>query len=113
MTHPVAVQPVLTVALEVMDKQLGVPTLWTAGIVLGALGLLAARWRRWAALPFVLALAVLGAAALSELRDPTVGTDILREAGRGYPWHLAASMSLGIALAVAGAIFPKREQPDG
>jgi hypothetical protein len=94
--------------LEVMDKEPTILGLWLGGVTLGFLAFLAARWRRWAALPF-LAIALLSAAAVwMELRDPFVGPAILREAGRSYPWHLAISTGIAAVLALAGMALPKR-----
>ena len=91
-----------------MDKEPGIPALWLWAVGLGALGCAAARWRRWAALPFVLVIILLGWTTLGELRDPVIGPAMLREAGRFYPWHLAVSAAIGIGLIIAGVVFPKR-----
>src|SRR2546426_12585339 len=70
--------------LEVMDKEPALRTVWGAALLLGLVGFLAARFRRWLVLP---ALGVIGFLAywqLSELADPAVGPAIIQEAGRGY-----------------------------
>jgi hypothetical protein len=94
--------------LEVMDKETTVLGMWLGGLSYGGLAFLASRWRRWAALPF-LVIILLGAVAVwSELRDPFVGPAILREAGEAYPWHLAVSTAIASALAISGIVLPKR-----
>jgi hypothetical protein len=98
----------VAIILEVMDKVATVPGLWLGGITYGSVAFLAARWRRWAALPF-LAIVLVGAGAVwMELQDPFVGPAILREAGEGYPWHLAISTSIAVVLALAGMVIPKQ-----
>ncbi|HEX3158946.1 MAG TPA: hypothetical protein VHQ45_10545 [Gemmatimonadaceae bacterium] len=101
-------QPVVAILLEVMDKEPGIPALWLWAVGLGALGFAAGRWRRWAALPFVLLITLLSWAMLGELQDPFVGPAMPREAGRSYPWHLTVSAVIGVGLAIAGMVFPKR-----
>src|SRR3989442_12490569 len=70
--------------LEVMDKEPALRTVWGAALLLGLVGFLAARFRRWLVLP---ALGVIGFLAywqFSELADPAVGPAIIQEAGGGY-----------------------------
>jgi len=75
--------------------------IWGAAIVLGVVGYLATRFRRWLVLP---ALALVGLAAwtqLGELLDPQVGPGI---------WYVAqagAAVALAVLLCVLGLV-PKR-----
>ena len=72
------------VSAEVMDKEPTIEGLWARALACGVIGLLA--WRRgprWGMGALLLSfLFVWG--FYSELTDPFVGPDILREAGPGY-----------------------------
>jgi hypothetical protein len=91
-----------------MDKEPSVAALWMTAILLGLLGCLAGRWRRWASLPFIAWLGLSLWAGMGEVHDPFVGPAILREAGPTYTWHLYASSTLGLILAFLGMSWPKR-----
>ena len=95
------------VAAEVMDKEPSIEGLWTRAIIFGVVGLLA--WRRglrWGiGATFLSLLFVWG--FYTELTDPFVGPDILKEAGAGYVsgaymsfWVCAFLHLAGIALSL-------------
>lgn len=105
----VRVRPLALLVLEVVDKEPSVIAIWIRAIVLGLVGCLAGRWRRWAALPFMVWLGLSLWAGMGEVHDPFVGPAIFREAGRAYPWHLFASSMLGFVLAFLGMTWPKPE----
>jgi uncharacterized membrane protein YphA (DoxX/SURF4 family) len=77
------------------------------GLVVGGLGFLAGRWRRWAAIPFAAYLILVAYGVISELQDPYVGPDIIRETGCCYRAHLFASMAVGMIL-IAGGLWRRR-----
>src|SRR5207253_4916421 len=58
-------RPIMLI-LEVMDKEPALRTVWGAALLLGLVGFLAARFRRWLVLP---ALGVIGFLAYWQLRD--------------------------------------------
>src|SRR3989475_13085683 len=81
--------------LEVMDKEPALRTVWGAALLLGLVGFLAARFRRWLVLP---ALGVIGFLAywqFSALADPAAGSAIIQEAGGGYLIPSCAARSVG------------------
>ncbi len=93
--------------LEVMDKEPALRTVWGAALLLGLVGFLAARFRRWLVLP---ALGVIGFLAywqFSALVDSAVGPAIIEEAGRGYLIQSCAAVAVAVLLSVLGLV-PKR-----
>src|SRR2546426_9738914 len=81
--------------LEVMDKEPALRTVWGAALLLGLVGFLAARFRRWLVLP---ALGVIGFIAywqFKALADPAAGSAIIQEAGRGYLIQSCAAGAVG------------------
>ena len=93
--------------LEVMDKELTVRGMWSTCLVVGALGFLAGRWRRWAAVPFAAYLMFVAYGVIAELRDPYVGPDIIAETGCCYRQRLLASVSVGVIL-IEGGLWRRR-----
>src|SRR2546430_14985031 len=92
--------------LAVMDKEPSLRTVWGAALLLGLVGFVAARFRRWLVLP---ALTVIGGLAywqLSELADAAVRPAIIQEAGRGYPIQSCAAVGGGGLLSGFG-VGPK------
>jgi hypothetical protein len=90
---------------EVMDKEASLEQLFVWGAVSSALSFIAARYRpKWiVAVAFVPAMFVWS--QLSEITDPFVGPDIIREAGPFYvqvswalPWPMLIALILGLAL---------------
>lgn len=101
--------PTFAALLEVSDKEpTSIPAIWATALVLGALGYAAARWHRWAALPFLLLQGVGVWAVTLELRDPFVGPAMLREGGHALPYHLYTATGLAALLPIIGAVWPKR-----
>ena len=93
--------------LEVMDKEPSLRAIWGAAVLLGVVGYVATRFRRWLVLP---ALALVGLVAwteLGELLDPQVGPAIMREAGTWYVAQAGAAIALAVILCVLG-LLPKR-----
>jgi len=93
--------------LEVMDKAPGLRAIWGASLLLGVIGYLATRFRRWLVVP---ALGLVGVAAwmeLGELLDPHVGSAIMQEAGMWYVAQAGAAIALAVILCVLGLV-PKR-----
>ncbi len=93
--------------LEVMNKEPSLRAIWGAAVLLGVVGYVATRFRRWLVLP---ALAVVGLAAwteLGELLDPQVGPTIMQAAGMWYVAQAGAAVALAVILCVLG-LLPKR-----
>lgn len=93
--------------LDVMDKQPSLRAIWGAAVLLGVMGYLATRFRRWLVLP---ALALVGLAAwteLGELLDPLVGPAIMQAAGMWYVAQAGAAVALAVIVCVLG-LLPKR-----
>jgi len=81
--------------------------IWGAAVLLGGVGFVATRFRRWLVLP---ALALVGLAAwtqLGELLDPQVGPAIVREAGMWYVAQAGGAVAMAVILCVLG-LLPKR-----
>src|SRR3989449_5347627 len=68
--------------LEVMDKEPALRTVWGAALLLGLVGFLAARFRRWLVLPALGVIGVLAYWQLSELADAAVRPAIDRKSTR-------------------------------
>jgi hypothetical protein len=91
--------------LDVMDKEASVVQIWIECIILGIGGLIVSRYRYWLAI-CVLALALLLAwSQISELRDPFVGPNIVREAGPGYVIKSYMALTIAVTLPTIGAII--------
>jgi hypothetical protein len=73
-----------TILLEVMDKELSLPFIWGYFGVIAVAGFLLVR-KHPAFLLLIIPLWLLAASLhFSELNDPFVGPDIIREAGNSY-----------------------------
>ena len=92
----------LPLALEVMDKEPSTLAMWGLAVSGGAVGYVAARWRRWTAWVTVGIVGLAAFVLLSELRDPDIGPAILRETNGRYPWHGVGSLALAIGMTLAG-----------
>jgi hypothetical protein len=93
--------------LEVINKEPSIRTVWGAALVLGLVGFVAARFRRWLVLPTIAVIGFLAYWQLSELADPTVGPAIIQEAGRGYLIQSCVAVAVAVLLSVLGLV-PKR-----
>ena len=92
------------ILFEVMDKEPSLVEIWITTLILGVGGFFLVKYRYWF-LPVVLAIATLLAwAHHSELRDPSVGPDIIREAGYNYVVHSYLAMAITLLLPIIGAI---------
>lgn len=69
---------------EVMDKEPTIGGLWGTALLLGLIGIGACAWNRWAGAAATLVAILFAWGVHSELSDPFVGRDILREAGPSY-----------------------------
>ncbi len=91
--------------LEVMDKESSLVQIWLESLVLGIGGFLLSRYRHWLVLvPLPIALLVAWL-QISELRDPVVGPQILREAGHGYVVQSYIAVAIAVVLPPIGAIL--------
>ncbi len=93
--------------LEVMDKEPSLRAIWGAAILLGLVGYLATRFRRWLVLPALALVAIAAWTQLGELLDPQVGPAIMNEAGQWYVAQAGAAIALALILCVLGLV-PKR-----
>jgi hypothetical protein len=90
---------------EVMDKEASLEGLWLTSLVLGIGGFLLARYRyRWLLLVVPIAL-FFAYDQISEIRDPSVGPHIVREAGQAYVTHSYVAVTVAFALPLVGAII--------
>jgi hypothetical protein len=93
--------------LEVIEREPSLRAIWGAAVLLGVVGYVATRFRRWLVLP---ALALVALAAWMELRqllDPQAGPAIMQEAGMWYVAQAGAAVALAVILCVLG-LLPKR-----
>ena len=81
--------------------------LWGGAILLGVVGFVAARFRRWLAIPALALVAVAAWTQLGELLDPRVAPAIMEEAGQWYVAQAGAAVALAVILCVLG-LAPKR-----
>jgi|SRR6266850_6076634 len=93
--------------LEVMDREPSLRAIWGAAILLGLVGYLATRFRRWLVLPALALVAIAAWTQLGELLDPQVGPAIMNEAGQWYVAQAGAAIALALILCVLGLV-PKR-----
>ena len=91
--------------LEVMDKEPSLVQIWIECIVLGIGGLFLSRYRYWLAIAVLTLVLILAWLQISELRDPFVGRDIVREAGRGYVAQSYLALAVAVMLTTVGAII--------
>ena len=93
--------------LEVMDREPSLRVVWGAALLLGFIGLIATRVRRWLVLPALALVAIAAWHQVSEFLDPQVGPAIMREAGLGYLIQSCAAISVAVILSLLG-LLPKR-----
>ena len=93
-----------------MDKEFGFPIVVAGGLI-GAVAIFAAaRWLPWALIVVAPATAVFFVMHLSELLDPHVGPDVLREAGAlyvGISWALPLFVIVAL---IAGLLLRRGRQ---
>ena len=94
--------------LEVMDKEPGLTTLWTPSIGLGILSIVLARFKRWLGLVTVPVIAFFAVGQLAELRDPSVGSAIVQEAGQGYVIQSYIVIGIGVLLSITSPFLFRR-----
>jgi len=93
--------------LEVMDKEPSLRAIWGAALLLGVVGYVATRFRRWLVFPALALVALAGWMELGGLLDPHVGPAIMQEAGMWYVAQAGAAIALAVILCVLG-LLPKR-----
>jgi len=89
---------------EVMDKEPSLVQIWIESLVVGIGGLILSRYRYWLAVFFLEVALIMAWLQISELRDPFVGPDIVREAGHGYVVQSYVAMVIAVILPTVGAI---------
>lgn len=95
---------------EVMDKEPSLQDIWGSAIVCSALGFFASRFKpKFTAFTAIAALFVFGG-VVSEIHDPSVGKDILAEAGKTYHVQVYAAIAIIVASHVIGFILRKVKQ---
>ncbi|HEV2671195.1 MAG TPA: hypothetical protein VGU74_08895 [Gemmatimonadales bacterium] len=82
-------------------------TLWVAAILLGLVGFVATRFRRWLVLPALALVAIVAWTKLGGLLDPQAGAAIMQEAGEWYVAQAGAAVALAVILCLVGLV-PKR-----
>lgn len=93
--------------LEMLGKEPSLRALWGGAILLGVVGFVAARFRRWLAIPALALVAVAAWTQLGELLDPRVGPAIMEDAGQWYVAQAGAAVAFAVILCVLG-LAPKR-----
>ncbi len=109
MTNPVPAA-LVTLLLEVMDKE---PPLAQRAAVYGVLslgGVLLARKRWWLGLSVLPVVALFGLADISELRDPFVGPAIIEEAGVLHVVVWYALILLAAAIPTIAVVIRRRRK---
>jgi hypothetical protein len=97
------------ILFEVMDKEPSLIQIWIECLVLGIGGLVLARYRYWLAVCVLAFALVLAWLQISELRDPFVGPDIVREAGHNYVVQSYLAITIALMLPTIGAIMGWRK----
>jgi len=88
---------------EVMDKELSLPFIWGYFGVIACVGFLLVRKHPAFILLLIPLWLLVAPVHYSELNDPFVGPDIVREAGNSYVMHSYFAMTISILLPVVGA----------
>ncbi len=93
---------------EVSDKIETIPEHWAMGLLLGLLGFVAWRWRKWAGIVFLLVSLPFATVGIAIIADSHVGPAALSE--QGWPYAAAAIGRLVLAWAglAAGALLHRR-----
>lgn len=95
----------MVLLFEVMDKELSISMIWGVCLFFGAIGFFLAR-KNPLFLLFMLPLLPIvysySSFIISEINDPFVGPDIIREAGYSYVVQSYLSMAIAIALPILG-----------
>ena len=79
--------------------------LWAVSLALGVGGLLLSRYKYWLALVVVAIALFLAWAQVSELHDPSVGPNIVREVGYSYLVQSYVASAIAIVLPSVGAFM--------
>ncbi len=98
------------VAAEVMDKEPTLTNIWLWTVVGALVALIGCSWRIWVAiisLPLVL---LLPGGTILELWDPSVGKDIIEEAGKGYAANVYAAALVVVCAHMIGITLRVRRK---
>ena len=87
---------------EVMDKAPSLPSLWIYFGMLGVVGFLLVRWHPIFLLLVIALWLLVAPLHYSEMNDPYVGPNMVREAGVNYVVQSYITMALGGVLPVLG-----------
>ena len=101
----------LATLFEVMDKEPSLFDVWLLFLALGVGGFILSQYRYWLlfiALPLSLFFAW---AHLGELNDPSVGPNIIREAGQSYVTQSYIAMIIAVILPCLGIIRRRKKLP--
>jgi hypothetical protein len=85
-----------------MDKEPGLGVVWLLFVVLGSLGYIAARARRWMLPPVLVLILATAGAVFQDLLDRSVGPAIIQESGWGYIIACALAVLVSLCMAIAG-----------
>ena len=94
----------LLLLFNVIDKEPSLLVVWISSLVLGLGGLVLSRYKWWLATIVIAIALVFALAQISELRDPFVGREIVREAGYGYVIQSYIAAVLSIVLPSIGLV---------
>ena len=94
---------------EVMDKEPSLIFIWMSAITLAVGGLLLSRYRWWLAAILIVIATLAAYTQITELRDPFVGPQIVKEAGNGYVIQSYIAVLISILLPSVGLIMKLRK----
>jgi len=97
----------MVLILELLTKEPSLRALWGGAILLGVAGFVAARFRRWLAIPALALVALAAWTQLGAFLDPRVGPAMMEDAGQWYVAQAGAAVALAVILCVLGVV-PKR-----
>ncbi len=92
----------ISLVLEVMDKEPSLGNMWLAAAALGILGFALARWRTWTIVPCAFAILLLAGSVWGEWSDATVGAAMRAEAHASYGWQVVVAATLALLVTVLG-----------
>ena len=94
---------------EVMDKEPSLIFIWISAILLGVGGLFLSRYRWWLAAILIVIASLMAYTQISELHDPFVGPQMVKEAGNGYVVQPYIAAVISILLPSVGLIMKLRK----
>lgn len=102
---------ILAAIFEVMDKEPTVLQNYLFFISIGGAAYLLSRYRYWLTLIALPTLLFFVWLHVSELNDPFIGADIVREAGYSYVVHSYVAMAIAVALSLIGVFTGRQRKP--